>query len=95
MEAINQRDKYEGLKNKAQDKQKSDTLDLQKVLAGKTTIKTFFSRKPKEEEVGNLEKHIAQVRVFYLELLIWFVVWKRYRRFDYDPRYGDSSCCIQ
>jgi len=60
IEAINQRDKYESLKSKNQDKQKSDTLELQKVLAGKTTLKGIFSRKSKEEEVSSLEKHIAQ-----------------------------------
>lgn len=58
IEAINQRDKYENLKNKTHDKQKSDTLELQKVLQGKTTMKTLFSRKPKEEEVSALEKSI-------------------------------------
>jgi len=36
-------------------------LELQKVLAGKTTFKGLFSRKSKEEEVSTLEKAIADV----------------------------------
>jgi hypothetical protein len=59
LEAIEQREKFEALKIKAQEKQKSETEDLHKVLAGKTTMKTFFSKKPKEEEVQELEKNIA------------------------------------
>ena len=71
MEAINQRDKYDSLKSKNQDKQKSDTLELQKVLAGKTTLKGIFSRKSKEEEVSTLEKQIAQVLfVKLLEIIV-------------------------
>jgi len=46
---------------KAQEKQKSETEDLHKVLAGKTTMKTLFSKKSKEEEVQELEKNIALV----------------------------------
>jgi len=42
-------------------------LELQKVLAGKTTLKGIFSRKSKEEEVSSLERHIAQViLIFFL-----------------------------
>jgi len=71
LEAINQRDKYDSLKSKNQDKQKSDTLELQKVLAGKTTLKGIFSRKSKEEEVSTLEKQIAQVLfVKLLEIIV-------------------------
>ncbi len=61
IEAIDQRDKYESYKAKTFDKQKSDTSELQKVLAGKTTLKGIFSRKSKAEEVESLERHIAQV----------------------------------
>ena len=61
IEAIDQRDKYESYKAKTHDKQKADTSELQKVLAGKTTLKGIFSRKSKAEEVESLERHIAQV----------------------------------
>jgi len=47
-EAIAQRDKYENLKKKTESKQKSDTATLQKVLEGKKTLKTLFSKKNKE-----------------------------------------------
>jgi len=60
IEAIDQRDKYESYKAKTHDKQKADTSELQKVLAGKTTLKGIFSRKSKAEEVESLERHIAQ-----------------------------------
>jgi len=59
LEAITQLETYEKAKAKAHDRQKSDTLELQKVLAGKTTFKGLFSRKSKEEEVQTLEKSIA------------------------------------
>ena len=35
-------------------------LDLQKLLAGKTSIAGFFSKGTKEEKVTNLEKQIAE-----------------------------------
>jgi len=63
LEAITQLEKYESAKAKCQDRQKSDTLELQKVLAGKTTFKGLFSRKSKEEEVSTLEKAIADVNL--------------------------------
>jgi len=56
------------LKIKAQERQKSETEDLHKVLAGKTTMKTLFSKKSKEEEVQQLEKNIALVRIIRLLL---------------------------
>jgi len=49
------------LKLKAQEKQKDDTLELQKFLSGKTTLKTFFSKKPREEEIAIMERNIASV----------------------------------
>lgn len=59
IEAIDQRDRYETIKLKAQDRQKTETADLQNILAGKTSIKNFFSKKPKEEAASDLEKQIA------------------------------------
>ena len=79
IEAITQRDRYDALKVKTQDKQKSDTLELQKVLAGKTTFKGLFSRKSKEEEVSSLEKQIADVIINFFQFKYEFrpeKIWK-------------------
>lgn len=59
IETLEQRDKFDALKIKAAEKQKSETEELHKVLAGKTTMKTLFSKKSKEEETQELEKQIA------------------------------------
>jgi len=60
IEAIQQKEKYEQIKVKLQEKQKSDTAELQKILAGKTTFKSLLSRKSKDEELAAIEKQIAQ-----------------------------------
>ena len=60
------RDKYDQLRIKTQDRQKSETADLQKIIGGKSTIKTMFSRKSKEDEISTLEKQI--IKVFILSL---------------------------
>lgn len=54
---------YANLKQKAQDKQKSDAEDLQKVLSGKSTVKGVFLRKTKEEETKELEKQLEKVKI--------------------------------
>ena len=36
------RDKYDQLRIKTQERQKSETTDLQKIIGGKSTIKTMF-----------------------------------------------------
>lgn len=51
--------------SKTQGKQKSEANELQKSLAGKTTITTVRAvifRKDKAAELGNLEKQIEKVR---------------------------------
>lgn len=62
MEALNQREKYENLKLKTLEKQKSETEDLHKLVSGKKTLKSMFTKKTKEEEIAELEKTIAAVR---------------------------------
>ena len=61
LETLEQRDKFDSLKAKASEKQKSETEDLHKVLAGKTTMKSLFSKKSKDEEAQELEKVVAAV----------------------------------
>ena len=61
LETIEQKEKYENIRSKLQDKQRSDTQEMQKILAGKTTFKTVFSRKSKDEEISLIEKSLAEV----------------------------------
>ena len=61
------RDKYDQLRIKTQERQKSETTDLQKIIGGKSTIKTMFSRKSKEDEISTLEKQIVKVLILSLK----------------------------
>ena len=65
MEANATRDKYDQLRLKAQDKLKSETNDLQKIIVGKSTMKSMFSRKSKEDEISVLEKQIVKVSIYH------------------------------
>jgi DNA-directed RNA polymerase subunit H (RpoH/RPB5) len=60
IESISMRDKYDQYRIKMQDRQKSETSELQKLIGGKTTFKTLFSGKSKEEDISNLEKQIVK-----------------------------------
>jgi len=60
LEAINAKEKYEGLKMKSIEKKKNETQELQNILAGKTTLKTVFSSKSKDEHAAVIEKSINQ-----------------------------------
>jgi len=60
VEAISMRDKYDQYRLKMQERQKSETSELQKLIGGKTTFKTLFSGKSKEEDISNLEKQIVR-----------------------------------
>jgi len=62
LEAIGQREKYIALKGKLLEKQRSANKTLDKVIDGKSTIKTFFSLKGKDEEIEALEKEIANCK---------------------------------
>jgi len=62
LEAIGQREKYIALKAKTLDKQRSAAKTLDKVVEGKSTIKTMFSKRGKDEEIEILEKEIANYK---------------------------------
>lgn len=62
MEAIGQREKYIALKVKLYEKQRSASRTLDKVIEGKSTMKTLFSLKGKDEEIQGLEKEIVEVK---------------------------------
>lgn len=61
MEAIDQKERYEGIRKAAQKKQKDLTVDLQDITAGNFNWKTVFSSKPKEQVVTDLHAQIANV----------------------------------
>ena len=42
-------------------KLKDAQLEMQKILAGKTTISSIFSKGSKDEKISNLEKQISSV----------------------------------
>lgn len=66
IEAVQQRDKYEQIKVKLLEKQRHDTIEYQKLVSGKTTLKSLMSRKTKDEDILTVEKQIAQVSTFAL-----------------------------
>jgi len=59
LEAMAQRDKYENLKHKLQEKQREETNYLQQILAGNFSLASRLLGKPKEEEMATLEKQIV------------------------------------
>mmetsp|Transcript_104958 Transcript_104958/g.146343 ORF Transcript_104958/g.146343 Transcript_104958/m.146343 type:complete len:419 (+) Transcript_104958:108-1364(+) len=63
LDAIEGRDKVEAAIKKTQDKQKSETSEMQNVLAGKfgkSSIKAFFTKTSKESQVTQFESNIQQ-----------------------------------
>lgn len=58
---MNIKGNYDSSKEKAQTKVRELESDLQKCLAGKTTLKSIFSKGNKEEKVTNIEKEIETV----------------------------------
>lgn len=62
LEAIAQRDKYDALKNKVQEKQSLLSVEIQNIIGGKSSIKSFLLGKSKEDEVAVLDKQLAEVR---------------------------------
>jgi len=46
-------------------KQKEEKLNLQKYLAGKTTIKSVFQSGTKEDRIKSAEAEIAEVFLFF------------------------------
>ena len=53
---------YETLRNKQEAKLKDCQIEMQKILAGKTTIGSLFSKGSKEEKLATFEKQIASVK---------------------------------
>lgn len=52
---------YESLRNKQETKLKDNQIEMQKILAGKTTMSSLFSKGSKEEKVSKIEKEISSV----------------------------------
>lgn len=50
---------YEGLKRKNEAKQKELQLDLQKVIVGKTTLRTLFKKASPQTVIKEIEEQIA------------------------------------
>ncbi len=62
---------YETQKNKQETKLKDNQIELQKLLAGKTSISSLFSKGSKEDKLSNMEKQITSV-CFKIKKLIFF-----------------------
>lgn len=61
LEAIEKRDEVEATKNKLEAKKKGDAASLDKLSAGKSTMKTMFKgASGKQNEITNLQNNIAQ-----------------------------------
>jgi len=63
LEAIAQRDKYDALKNKVQEKQSLLNVEIQNIIGGKSSIKSMILGKSKEDEVAALDKQLAECSV--------------------------------
>ncbi|CAD8144880.1 unnamed protein product [Paramecium pentaurelia] len=61
LETFSEREKYELQKSNAEQRQKELELELQEVLAGKTTIRTLFNKGKKEENIIKLQQQIVDV----------------------------------
>ena len=62
LEAFEKRDEVEATKTKLEKQKKSDTASLDKLSAGKSTVKTIFKgASGKQTEITNLQNTIAQV----------------------------------
>lgn len=60
---------YESLRNKQETKLKDNQIEMQKILAGKTTMSSLFSKGSKEEKVSKIEKEISSVILLYFVIL--------------------------
>ncbi|CAD8144958.1 unnamed protein product [Paramecium octaurelia] len=61
LETFSEREKYEYQKANAESRQKELELALQEVLAGKTTIRTLFSKGKKDDNIAKLQYQITEV----------------------------------
>ena len=62
LEAVDQKERFEGIRRNAQKKQKDLTQDLQDISAGNFSFKTLFSSKPKEQVISEIHTQIANVK---------------------------------
>eukprot|EP01016_Furgasonia_blochmanni_P040070 TRINITY_DN5071_c0_g1_i4.p1 TRINITY_DN5071_c0_g1~~TRINITY_DN5071_c0_g1_i4.p1 ORF type:complete len:378 (-),score=137.15 TRINITY_DN5071_c0_g1_i4:353-1486(-) len=60
-EALRQKEAYEDFRAKTVEKQKEETLELQKLLSGKSSRRSIFSVKTKEESRLELERDISLI----------------------------------
>lgn len=77
LQAIEQRDKCQASKEKLIEKQRSLGVELQGLLAGKTTMKSLISRKDKSSEVEACERHIEEVWFLEKRFVKSFNRWKK------------------
>lgn len=61
LEAIDQKERFEGIRRAAQKKQKDLTSDLQDITAGNFNWKTVFSSKPKDQIVTDIHAQLANI----------------------------------
>lgn len=64
-DALNSKALYENIREKILLKQKEEKLDLQKFLAGKTTLKSVFQSGSREDRIKAAENEIAEVTSFF------------------------------
>ena len=62
IEAMNMKAHYENMRDKLQQKNKDFQIDQQKILAGKTSLKTLFRKGTKEDNVADIDKKINNVK---------------------------------
>ena len=80
---MNQKGIYEQLKDKTETKYKEQQLDLQKILSGKTTIGSIFSKGSKEDKITNMEKMISNVKIIiFLENHIYIRLKQKWKIFS-------------
>lgn len=64
-DSLNMKLNYETQRNKQEAKLKECQIEMQKILAGKTTIGSLFSKGSKEDKVAGIEKQITAVNHEY------------------------------
>jgi len=65
-ESFIQREKYEKLKSRTEQRQKADTNSFKKYAAGKSSFESLFTRSSPEKSMATLETKISQVII-----IIW------------------------
>ena len=70
IDAIKQKEKFEGLRTKAEEKVRSLNTAIEKISSGQFYWKTILSTKTKENEVADIQKEITEVNIFIFFLSI-------------------------